>query len=117
MIGKKAIFSNIFLTSIFHLLLGPQSYNLHHMYKILIWREWCLKMLILVLVFFLCKKTGNFFMFFKEKFSTFHKIKTITFIKNLRHRFLRIYIKNAVLKFSVSLLLACFCLLVMYLVV
>ena len=34
---------------------------------------------------FMKKKTGRFSLFFLTKFSTFHKTKTKTYIKNLRH--------------------------------
>ena len=48
-------------------------------------RELCLRFLIFVLLFILCKKTGNFFVIFLNIFSTFHKKLMRTFIKNLRH--------------------------------
>ena len=34
---------------------------------------------------FLSKKTGRFSLFFHDYFSRFHKIKTRTYIQNLRH--------------------------------
>ena len=49
-------------------------------------RELCLRFFIFVLVFILCKKTGNFFVIFLNIFSTFHKKRMRTCIKNLRHR-------------------------------
>ena len=49
---------------------------------------------------YLYKKMGNFLIFFKDKFFTFHKIKTRTYVEKLRHRSLTIYVKNDVLKFQ-----------------
>ena len=37
------------------------------------------------LSFFLCQKNGKFLLFFHNYFSRFHKIKSRTYIKNLRH--------------------------------
>ena len=48
-------------------------------------REFCLRFFILVLVFILCEKTGNVFVIFCHIFSTFHKKRMRTCIKNLRH--------------------------------
>ena len=48
-------------------------------------RGLCLRFPILVLVFILCKKTGNFFVIFRNIFSTFHKKRMRTCIKDLRH--------------------------------
>ena len=50
--------------------------------------------------FFLCQKTGNFLSFFAKQFSTFHKIKTRTYIRNLRHASLHLYLMNTCLKFQ-----------------
>ena len=43
----------------------------------------------------------NILIFVKDKFSTIDKMKIRTYIKNLRHRSLHIYVKNDVLKFKV----------------
>ena len=48
-------------------------------------RELCLRFLLFVLVFILCKKTGNILFIFKNIFSTFYKKQMRTCIKNLRH--------------------------------
>ena len=48
-------------------------------------RELCLRFFLLVLVFILCKKTGNFLVIFLNIFSTFYKKRMRTCIKNLRH--------------------------------
>ena len=51
--------------------------------------------------YFMQKQGKPFDIFLKDKFSTFHEIKTRTFIKNLRHSSLCIYVKINVLKFQV----------------
>ena len=48
-------------------------------------RELCLRFVLLVLVFILCKKTGNFLVIFLNIFSTFYKKQMRTCIKNLRY--------------------------------
>ena len=50
----------------------------------------CLKILIYALVLFLCQKTGRFSLFFHDYFSRIHKIKTRTYINNLRQGSLHI---------------------------
>ena len=48
-------------------------------------RELCLRFLLFVLVFILCKKKGNFLVIFLNIFSTFHKIRMRIYITILRH--------------------------------
>ena len=48
-------------------------------------RERCLRFLIVVIVFILCKKTGNILVIFLNIFSTFYKKRMRICIKNLRH--------------------------------
>ena len=48
-------------------------------------RELCLGIFLLVLVFILCEKTGNFLVIILNIFSTFYKKRMRTFMKNLRH--------------------------------
>ena len=48
-------------------------------------RELCLSFFLFILVFILCKKTGNFLVIFLNIFSTFYKIRMMMYIKNLRH--------------------------------
>ena len=48
-------------------------------------RAQCLRFFLFVLVFILCRKTGNFLVIFLVIFSTFYKIRMRTYITNLRH--------------------------------
>ena len=64
------------------------------------WRELCLRFFILVLVFILCKKTGNFFVVFWNIFSTFHKKRMRTCITNLRHSSLHSNVFSVYQKFQ-----------------
>ena len=48
-------------------------------------RELCLRFFIVVIVFILCKKTGNFLVMFLNIFSTFYKKRMRICIKKLRH--------------------------------
>ena len=48
-------------------------------------RELCLRFFLFILVFILCKKTGNFLVIVFNTFSTFYKIRMRTYIKYLRH--------------------------------
>ena len=45
-------------------------------------KTFSIRFFIWALVFILCQKTGNLMSFFKQKISTFHKIKTRTYIIN-----------------------------------
>ena len=48
----------------------------------------------------LITKTGNFLTFFQNTYSTFHKVKSRTEIKNLRHGFLHHSMKNKYTNFE-----------------
>ena len=69
------------------------------MFITFIWREPCLKFLKYALVFFLCQKTGRFLLIFHNYFSRFHKIKSRTYIKNLRHGSLQMNVLCRYMKF------------------
>ena len=56
-------------------------------------RELCLRFVLFILVFILCKKTGNFLVIFLNIFSTFDKIRMRTYIKNLRHSYSNVFHK------------------------
>ena len=65
-------------------------------------RELCLRFFFHILVFNLCKKTGNFFLFiFLNIFSRFFKKQTRTYIKNLRHSSLDSNVLNMYVKYQV----------------
>ena len=48
---------------------------------------------------FLCQKTGRFLLFFYNYFSRFHKIKSRTYIKNMRHGSLQMNVFSRCVKF------------------
>ena len=58
--------------------------NFTSMFITFVSRERCLKILKYALVFFLCKKTERFLLFFHNYFSRFDKIKSRTYITNMR---------------------------------
>ena len=63
-------------------------------------REACLRFFIWVLAFILCQKTGNFLYLFTTSICTFHKMKTRTSIKILRHASLHLDLINMHFKFG-----------------
>ena len=93
-------FTFIFRTRISLLIYFILNWNFLCAITTLSLREACLKILSYVLVLILCQKTGNFWWFFSLSISTFHKIKTRTYIKILRHTSLHLHLKNTCLKFE-----------------
>ena len=63
-------------------------------------RELCLRILIFVLVFVLCQKTGNFLIILLIFFSKFHKKLTRSYIKNLGHSSLKSNVLSTYVKFQ-----------------
>ena len=63
-------------------------------------RELCLRFFLLVLVFILCEKTGNFLVIILNIFSTFYKKRMRTCMKNLRHRSLHSNVLSMCQKFQ-----------------
>ena len=86
------LFDQYFFNMDISITVSPQSQNLNHVYKTSMWRV--SQNVYIGPSSYLMEKKGNVLILFIDSFSTFHKIKSKTYIKNLRHRSLHIYVNN-----------------------
>ena len=99
---RKCIYLTfIFRSSISHQIMSLTVWNFACMWVTFMSRELCLRLFFYVLLFILCKKTGNFLHNLLNIFSNFSKRQTRTYIKILRHSSLTSDVFNVHLKFQI----------------